>query len=49
MLDTVLQTGGNGAIEQSGKLFRAPTIDDYKEALLVYERQKVKMDERDHQ
>jgi hypothetical protein len=49
VLDTVMQTGDKGVIEQWGKLFRAPTIDDYKKALLVYERQKVKMDERDHQ
>ena len=49
ILDTVIPTGGKGIIEQWGKLFRAPTIDDYKEALLVYDRQKVKMDEIDHQ
>jgi hypothetical protein len=49
VLDTVVKTGNKGLIEQWGTLFRAPTIEDYNEAVTVYGKQKRKMDEKDHQ
>ena len=49
VLDTVVQTGDKGVIEQWGTLFRAPAIEDYNEAVTVYGKRKAKMDEKDHQ
>ena len=46
VLDTVVQTGDNGVIEQWGKLFRAPTIEDYNKAVKVYDKQMAKMVEK---
>jgi hypothetical protein len=48
VLDTVVKTGDKGVIEQWGTLYRAPTIEDYNEAVTVYGKQKAKMDEKDH-
>ncbi len=40
VLDTVVQTGDKGVIEQWETLFRAPTIENYNEAVTVYGKQK---------
>ena len=35
VLDIVLHRGEKGVIEQWGKLFRAPTVQDYNDAVLA--------------
>ena len=49
VLDTVMQHGDKGVIEQWGKPFKAPTIDDYNKAVLADEKRKATAEEREYQ
>ena len=49
VLDIVLQNRDRGIIEQWGKWFWAPTIDDYNEAVLADEKRKATAEVREHQ
>jgi hypothetical protein len=49
VLDTVMQHGDKGVIEQWGKWFQAPTIDDYNKAVLADEKRKATAEEREYQ
>jgi hypothetical protein len=47
VLDIVLHRGEKGVIEQWGKLFRAPTVQDYNDAVLADKQQKAAAEERE--
>ena len=49
VLDTVMQHGDKGVIEQWSKWFQAPTIDDYNKAVLADEKRKATAEEREYQ
>ena len=46
VLDTVLQTGKNGVANQWGKWFRAPTLDDYNDAIEADKQRKSHSEEK---
>ena len=49
VLDTVLQTGKNGVANQWGKWFRAPTLDDYNDAIEADKQRKSHSEEKERE